>query len=295
MLTNEQLEIRKSGIGGSDAAAVLGLSKWNTPLQIYLKKKGLLEVEQNDAMYWGSKKEAVIREVYQEKTGYNVLIPEMIRHSKHNFMLANVDGIANGNRLLEIKTASYDDEWGESGSTTYPQDYYVQVQHYLAVTKLKIADLVVLIGSNDYRTYEIEADLEFQEMIIDGERKWWENFKNDIEPEPISYDDIIAKFGQISNAISKIADEDIKEKLHQLKLIKEKIKSLGLDEDLLKIEIMKYLGEADTLTYNNKVIATWKLAKASEIFDKESFKLAYPDIYLDYVKFGKSSRRFLIK
>ncbi len=295
MLTNEQLEMRKSGIGGSEAAAVLGLSKWSTPLQVYLKKKGLLEVEQNDAMYWGSKKEALIREVYQEKTGMTVLVPDMMKHPKYDFMLANVDGIANGHRLLEIKTAAFDHEWGESGSTTIPQDYYVQVQHYLAVTQLKIADLVVLIGSSDYRSYEIEPDLEFQEMMIAGESQWWENFKNDVEPEPTSYDDVIAKYGRLSNEITKIAGDDIKAKIQNLKLIKEQIKAFGLEEELLKIDIMKYLGEADTLVYNNKVIATWKLAKSSELFDKEAFKNAYPDIYPEYVKFGKPSRRLLIK
>lgn len=69
-MTTEWHEQRRAGIGGSDVAALLGLSKWKSPYQLFLEKTGNAPPqEDNEAMYWGRMLEPVIRDAYEEKTG----------------------------------------------------------------------------------------------------------------------------------------------------------------------------------------------------------------------------------
>ena len=90
----EWLKLRQMGIGGSDVAALLGLSKWRTPLDVYNSKIEEPEETDNASMEWGRRLEPVIREKYAEAVGMEVTIPPfMFQHPEHTFMIADVDGI----------------------------------------------------------------------------------------------------------------------------------------------------------------------------------------------------------
>ena len=163
---------RRLGIGGSDAAAVLGLSKWKTPLALWQEKSGQAPDDDSDSepMLCGRVLEPVIRQQYAQRTGRTVRLPEQIlAHPQHNWMLANIDGITECGRIVEIKTARTGADWGEAGTDQIPQAYLLQVQHYMAVTGCAVADIAVLIGGADYRMYEVQADAELQAMLIDAE------------------------------------------------------------------------------------------------------------------------------
>ena len=291
------LQERMTGIGGSDAAAVLGLSKWKTPLQVYQEKRGeLLPQEDNESMLWGRELEPVIRQQYANRNNRTVSLPaSMLRHPKYEFMVANVDGVTNDNRLLEVKTARSAKEWGETGTDQVPQAYLIQVQHYLAVTQLSVADVVVLIGGSDYREYEIEADKELQEMIIEGEAVFWANVLSSTPPAPVTYADAMALYGRASKAESIEGDIDMAYALDRLLVIREDIKKLETQEESLKAEVMKYMGEHDTLTFDGKPVITWKAQAGSKRFDSKSFQAHHPDLYNQFITIGEPSRRFLIK
>jgi putative phage-type endonuclease len=186
-LTEKQHAERANGIGGSDAAAVLGLSRWRTPLDVYLAKKKPAEnrVAETEPMRWGTLLEPVVRQEFAEKTGRVITLPEgTIRHPKYPFMLAHPDGVSTDGRLYEGKTARSAEEWGESGSSQIPQEYCIQVQHYMAVMGLPVADVAVLIAGNDFRTYEIPADPEMQALIIEGEEAFWDRLEREEAPTP---------------------------------------------------------------------------------------------------------------
>ena len=113
----EWLKTRQTGIGGSDVAAILGISKWTTPLDVYNEKVADTPTEKDsDSMEWGRRLEPVIRQAYADKTGRVVAVPEkQFRSDAHPFMIANVDGVCE-DRLLEIKTARSGADWAYHNS-----------------------------------------------------------------------------------------------------------------------------------------------------------------------------------
>lgn len=227
------LSERRRGIGGSDAAAVLGMSKWKSPLQVWMEKRGeLVDQPDSEPMLWGRALEPVIRQQYAERTGRVVRLPEgILWHPKHPFMLATVDGVTDDSRLLEIKTARTAESWGEPGTDEIPQAYLIQVQHYLSVTVLPVADVAVLIGGSDFRLYEVESDPELQELIIEGEAGFWKMVEAGTPPEPTTLADIKTRFGRISTAGSVEADESCIEAINRLKDIKTQLKALESEEE----------------------------------------------------------------
>lgn len=294
--TPEWHAVRSSGIGGSDAAAVLGLSKWKTPYQVWLEKRGeAAPIEDNEPMLWGRVLEPAIRQQYAERTGRTVRILDgMLRDETHPFMLANLDGVTDDQRLVEIKTTRSAQEWGEPGTDEVPQAYLIQVQHYLSVTKLPVADVAVLIAGSDFRLYEVPADPELQGMIIEAEADFWKMVQDGIPPAPRSADDVRAIYRKAREG-SIEADEGVLGRIASLKMLIDQRKAIEAQEDEAKLEIQKFMGHQDTLTYSGATLVTWKESKAPERFDAAAFKKAHPDLHRQFVKTGEPSRRFLLK
>jgi putative phage-type endonuclease len=184
-LSAMQLDARKHGIGGSDAAAAVGMDPYKSTLQLWIEKRTPPPDKPTPAMRWGTLLEPVIREQYSRQSGRGVRVPEgTLYHPKYKFIIAHPDGLTDDNRLFEAKTARSPDGWGEPGSDQVPENYLLQVQHYLAVTALPVADVAVLIAGSDFRLYEVPADRELQEMVIDGEADFWQHVEQGEPPEP---------------------------------------------------------------------------------------------------------------
>lgn len=172
------LDLRKSGLGGTDASAVLGLNPWTTPLDVWLRKRGLAnEQPQSEAMYWGQALEPVIADRYSRDTGKALWVPEQVfHHPSHDFLVATPDRLIVGEDAgLEIKTANAFSarEWGEPGTDRVPVQYLVQCVHYMAVVGLPVWHLAVLIGGSDYRVYTIHRDRNVESEIVGRLRRWW--------------------------------------------------------------------------------------------------------------------------
>lgn len=178
-LTTEQLQARKRGLGGSDAAAVLGVSPYRTAMDVWLDKRGLVEsVRETEAMRWGTLLEPVIIREYQERTGREVTTPEMLQHPEHDWMLGNLDGISHGPGgpvVLEVKCAGFRSahRWGDPGSDFVPEEYLCQVAHYMAVSGLPGADIAVLMNGSELRVYHVERDVKLEEQLIRALRTFW--------------------------------------------------------------------------------------------------------------------------
>jgi putative phage-type endonuclease len=192
MLTKEQLEERRSGIGGSDAAVVLGLNPFKDVYGLYLDKRGEAPDEDpeflKESRYWGSVLEEPVAQRYAEETGYKIQRSnQLIRSKDHPFMIANIDRKVVGEDVrigFEAKTAARSEGWGETGSSTVPAYIFLQCQHYLAVTGYDVWDLAVLIGGRDYRQYRITPIDHIIESLIDAEQEFWDRVENGVAPEP---------------------------------------------------------------------------------------------------------------
>ena len=132
------LEYRKTGIGGSDASVVCGISRYKSPVELWMEKTEQMPPQEvGEAAYWGNQLELLVREEFTKRTGIPVRKPSVILQSQeYPFMLANLDGTCEhpvyGTCIFEAKTASAykAGEWEDS----IPDEYMIQIQHYMAVT-----------------------------------------------------------------------------------------------------------------------------------------------------------------
>lgn len=291
----EWLADRQMGIGGSDIAAILGLSKWRTPLDVYLDKRGESggAQDENEAMYWGNVHEAAIRAHYEAITGRTVSVPPMLTGS-HSWMLANLDGITNDGRVLEIKTARFPDGWGEAWTDQVPMAYLLQVQWYMLISGLPVADVAVLIGGNEFRIYTVPADSELQEMMQAAAATFWQQVQGGTPPAPVSIAEA-QQFYAKSVPASIEAPLDVVAAHHELTDLKLQISELEARESELKAAIMVAMGENEALTHAGRTLATWKSSAGRKSFDAATFKSAYPDLHAQFTTIGESTRRFLLK
>ena len=188
------LKARSTGIGSSDAAAILGASPWKSALELWAEKSGLLEAENLDEVEyvkWGSLLEAPIAEEYQKITGRKIAKPEAIyQHEKYDWMIANPDRFIlddpRGDGILEVKTASEYKvhDWDEEA----PLDYQIQLQHQLAVSGYSFGSFAVLLGGNKFRWCDMARNDSFISLLIEQEGYFWDRVKRGDPPAPDASD-----------------------------------------------------------------------------------------------------------
>lgn len=292
------LEERRRGVGGSDIAAILGLSPYKTAYQVYREKRREVEdFNGNATTDWGKRMEPAIRQWYSDETGRTVRVPDKILyHSKHPFLLASLDGFTDDKRLVEIKTARSSKGWGEPGTDEIPDYYAVQCQHYMIVTGYEVTDVPVSIMGGSPSLYEIPEDKELQEMMIDAAASFWQRVVDGNPPDVTTYADAVQRFGRSASTGSIEAVNGVRIAYAGLKQIRSQITGLEAQEEAFKAQIIKFLGDnADTLTKDGLTIATYKLTNGRKSFDAKAFQMEYPDLYANYVKHLEPTRRFLLK
>jgi putative phage-type endonuclease len=189
-LSERQLEVRSRGIGGSDAAAACGIDPWKSQLELYLEKTAVYEPtvtslrRPNPRMEWGNLLEPVIRQKYMDVTGRKVSVPDTLFHPDYPHILVNLDGKADDDGILEVKTTRHDEGWGEPGTDEIPQHYLFQCHHALLVTGATFCDVAVLIAGSDFRLYHVAADPDFANDILEAELDFWSHVTRREPPDP---------------------------------------------------------------------------------------------------------------
>jgi putative phage-type endonuclease len=190
------LRERRSGLGGSDVAAILGISPFNTALDVWLDKRGEKpDLEQTEAMWWGHALEDAMAQRYALETGSTCINPSRIfRHREYDFLLGTPDRLVvnfSGEvvRGLEIKVPGSRDGWGEPGTDEVPDYYLVQCCHYMAVCDVNAWDVAAFFGVRDFRRYTLERDRDLEAGIIPRLVEWWERFMLNGDRPPIDGSD----------------------------------------------------------------------------------------------------------
>jgi len=261
MSRNDWLKQRRKGIGGSDAAKVLGISKWGGPLSVYMEKKGLYTPDEpGEAAYWGTVLEDVVAREFEKQSGLKVRRENKIfQHAEYPWMLANVDRrIVGANKGLECKTTSnfMGDEWKDD---ELPDAYYVQIQHYIAVMGWESCFVAVLIGGQRFVWKECVRNDSLILTIVEKEREFWlDHFEKDVPPSIGISDDPndLWPDQDTEDLVQDIDGEGLKAALALLDL-KGRMKVLEDEEKALEGLLKQRIGEAAGL----EGIATWKKTK----------------------------------
>ncbi|WP_103110543.1 YqaJ viral recombinase family nuclease [Brevibacillus reuszeri] len=265
------LEYRRLGIGGSDAAAICGMSRYKSPMGVYLEKLGELPpVEDNPKMKAGRKLEPVIADWFAEDTGYKVWRQNAIfQHPEHPFMLANIDRWLPGlNAGLECKnTSEYcKDDWS---GTQAPTEYILQCNHYMAVTGADRWFIVVLIGGWDLQWRVIERDEELIKNLITIEKGFWEDHVMAKMPPAFSHQDteyLKTTFAESAPDSSIELPEDaypIIQELHQARADKSIAEQR---EEAAKNQIKGYMQTSERAYFQGDLCFTWKTGKRGRTF-----------------------------
>ena len=268
MITQQQREDRKLGIGGSDMPIILGISNYKTPYQLYLEKIGEAEstYEDTELQYWGHQLEPIIVQEFMKRNNVTVQeSPDSYVHPFHDFLRGNLDGfIPELNAVLEVKCSNQfmAKEWGEEGSDVIPMQYLVQVAHYCAVTNADCAYIAVLIGGHDYREFKYTRDLVLEGKIIDAAKKFWECVQNKTPPEPINQVDLRLMYPKHDPEKTLTINNNVAEQLTTLTETRFKIKQLSEVEEKYKFNIMQFMQDAECLTdQSGRPIVSWKANK----------------------------------
>jgi len=183
-------EARRQGVGSSDAPIIAGVAPWGDIRALYAEKPGIgPQPEENEPMRWGRLLENAVAEGYTEITGNRLRRVNLIqRHPRYPFMLASIDrAIVGRKRLLEIKTSRFrSEEWGEPGTNQIPDHYAVQVQHQMAVTSYREADVAVLFSRSDLKLYTVPFDKPLVEGLIELEQAFWRHVTTQTPPPEIA-------------------------------------------------------------------------------------------------------------
>lgn len=184
MSKDEWLDIRRGSIGGSDAGAIVGLSKWSSQMSVWAEKtKRADEIPDNEAMRIGRDLEDYVAKRWSEETGKKIKrINAILYNDDYPFSHANIDRwVVGENAGLECKTTSTLNIKQFDG-VDFPDQYYAQCVHYMAVTGADKWYLAVLVFGKGFFTFELDRDDTEIKALMDAEADFWRLVESDTPP-----------------------------------------------------------------------------------------------------------------
>ena len=280
---------RQLGVGGSDASAVIGFNPYKSAYTLWAEKTGRIpEFEGNLITEVGSYLEEFVAKLFERETGKKVRRKNrMLINSDYPWAFADVDRLVVGEKaLLEIKTTNSFPIMKQVRSGEFPEQYYAQVVHYLAVSGLEKAYLAVLIGCRDFKIFELERDENEIAALMGAEEEFWHGYvKNDTPPPADGAESTSETLTAIypesnDNTVNLMAYEnDLKQYMTYTSLIKDVEKQ----RDEVANRIKAFLGESGRGESNNYKVS-WTSSKRVS-FDSKRFASEHGDMDLsDYYK-----------
>ena len=301
MLTKQEQEERRHFIGASEASAVLGLSRWATPLQIWAIKTGEVESPQEESlpMWVGTESEEMVAKRFMLETGKKVhKVNDTIFHKKYPFLACHIDRKVEGeDTILQCKTASAY-KYKEWVDDDIPKEYIIQEFHELACTGYKKAIVACLIGNSKFVMKEIifEEHKKTIEEVTQKEVAFWNNFViPKIMPTTITANDsdvLYQLYPQTKEGSEIQLDDNAEKIIESLDSMGADLKGLEMQVEAQKNTLKAILGNAEIgITKNWRI--SWKPQDRKSL-DIERIKTEAPEVYQKFVK-TSSSRIFRYK
>ena len=305
---DQWLDVRRSGIGSSDAAAAVGLNPYKSQLELWMEKTGrgaaLPQVDPNDEsspMYWGTLLEPIVAAHYTKRTGNRVRrVNAVLQHPTHHWMRANLDREVMGSpdvAILECKTAGINGArlWKEG----VPDYVHLQVMHQLAVTGKQAADVAVLICGQDLQIIRIQRDEEQIQQLIRLEQAFWEYVEKDIQPPADGSDsaDLALRclYPRDTGEVLDLSQEtELAGAFSDLLAVRQKLADVSELESQLKQRIQQRMGDASRAVFECGEVS-WKRSKDSVSLDTARLLKEQPELLAAYTQTKPGSRRFLVQ
>lgn len=294
----EWLQLRKTGIGGSDAGAICGMNPYSSPMTVFQNKTcEVLEEQDNEAVRQGHDLEDYVAQRFMEATGLKVRRSNyMYRSEEYPFMIADVDRLVVGEDAgLECKTASaYNaDKWKDG---EIPLHYIMQCYHYMAVTGKRTWYIAAVILGREFTYRKLEWDDELIRQMIEAEQDFWENHvMKKVMPDPDgskACDAVLEQYFHLAQKAGTIELTGFDEKLCRREEILSQISELQQEQSKIEQEVKLYMQENEFAVSDNYRVS-WSNVETTRL-DTQRIKQERPEIYRDYAKVS-SSRRFQIK
>ncbi|QIL80835.1 YqaJ viral recombinase family protein [Diaphorobacter sp. HDW4A] len=302
------LDVRRQGIGSSDAAAAVGLNPYQSPLELWMHKTGkadLLPVidphDETSPMYWGTLLEPIVAAHYTKRTGNRVRrVNAVLGHPQIPWMLANIDREVVGAsdvQILECKTAGINGAklWKEG----VPEYIQLQVMHQLAVTGKQAADVAVLICGQELQIHRIERDETMITQLIALEAQFWEMVQTGQAPAADASDSSALALRSLypqdsGDTVDLSEDEPSCGAFAQLVHVRKLLQDWEAQEALLKHQIQQRMGSASHATFTHGAVS-WKRSKDGKAFNAALFEKEHPALAKTYTIAKPGSRRFLLQ
>tara|TARA_R100000963_G_C4636961_1_gene100936 strand:+ start:509 stop:1423 length:915 start_codon:yes stop_codon:yes gene_type:complete len=288
-------------IGSSSIGAILGLSPWSSPWDVWSRSHGLSKSTATFSTERGHILEPAIGSYYAKLNSVGIekgpeyeespiIGPEPWMHARPDFFVTEEES----KWLLEIKsTRKFDDKWGNSGSSNVPPYYAAQCIWQMAVTDTDRCDLAAFATFTDeYRSFRLDRDKKLEDKIVGYVRDWYN--KHIKEGNPPEVDGSSACSKSLANIFRQEGKVFIEQTDRHLELANElsSIRSEYSRIEGRKKEIENLLKESIGTAYGIEGIATWSQSKPRNLFDRKSFEADHPDLAKNYTKQAEPTRTF---
>lgn len=294
----EWLRLRKSGIGGSDAGAICGVSPYSSAMKVFQDKTCEdVEEQDNEAIRIGHDLEDYVAKRFMEATGLKVRRSNfMYRSKRHPFMIADVDRLVVGEDAgLECKTVSayHADKWADGN---IPLHYVMQCYHYMSVLGKRTWYIAAVILGREFTYRKLGWDDELIKCLVEAEQDFWDNHvvKRTI-PLPDgskACDEVIGQYFHTAKKSGAVKLVGFDEKLSRREEILGSIAKLQEEQKQIEQEVKMFMGDSQYATSGHYHVS-WGNVDSIKL-DAQRIKAEKPEIYADY---GKPShyRRFEVK
>jgi len=301
------VEGRKAYVGASEVAAVMGLSPWDGPVGVWMKKTGRKDGHiEGLRLRKGTHMESFILEEAAEALAVTVEShPMVLQHPEVPALCCNLDGFAftpEGTAVVEAKCTNSRNrkalkEWAAGGRPapgTSMMCWWVQVQTQLEVSNLDLGYLAVECDG-DLFVIEIPRDRMMGATIADVVGSFWGNVQEDQMPAPSGADSgaLGELYHQPRPEIESISFDDMGDALSEYREVAAKLKELGLKKKELENTLKGAMAWADTAKMGDDIVCTWRSSERNTV-DTARLKAERPEVYAEFVK-TSTSRLFKVR
>lgn len=305
----EWLSLRGMGIGSSEIGTLFGTNPFETPLQLWMRKKGMIPQQpETYAMARGHIFEDAVAQTYARETGREIIKasagdwimqdeerPYMRVSPDRTFWLPNAVRNNSNKGIVECKTTNM-----QVDEDNVPAHWIFQLVYQLGVAGYEFGSIAWVTGNFDFGYKDIVMQgkaVEMYQAIVEKVDEWWSRYiVGNERPQPINVQDVLLIAPKSVLAKTVTADETLQAAWEELGNIKANMKSEEARRDELESLIKMAIGDAEGMvSTDGKVLATWKSGKDTTRFNQTAFKEDEPELYAKYCETKAGARTFLLK